>query len=110
MNEMMAKKSKIDQIMEISGHLTYIQASYVNGRIVGSASLMGTTRKLTFDFAPMSEFSKSEMAFLEIKRLYLDYLKDEEGKSRLQLEVLSDVDRRPQNDFNCLDTYGIFLA
>ena len=71
---------------------------------------MGTTRKMTFDFEPMKEFSKVEMAFLEIKRLYLDYQKDEEGRSRVQLEVLNDVDRRPQNDFNCLDTYGIFLA
>ena len=45
--------------------------------------MMGTTRKLTFDFEPMKEFSKVEMAWIEVKRLYLDYQKNEEGQKRI---------------------------
>ena len=45
--------------------------------------MMGTTRKLIFDFEPMKEFAKVEMAFLEVKRLFLDYYKDEEGRNRV---------------------------
>lgn len=49
------------------------------------------------------------MLFLELKRLFLEYRKDENGNYHIVLDVLSE-EEQPKNDFNLFDTRLIFLG
>ena len=107
----MMVKDHFQQFMDISGRNCYVSASFVNGRIIGFACMAVSIKKMDFDFEPMKTFKTRQMLFLELKRLYLDYRMDDNGKYKIAMKVLSEEEHmQPKNDFNLLDTRLDFLA
>ena len=106
----MMMKERVSQIMDISGQQCFVNASYQNGRVVGDVSLLYSSRKMSFEFEPLSMFAKKQLLFIEIKRLYLEYSKrGDEGKYVVDLGVIRQ-DEMLKNDFNLMDTRMIFLG
>ena len=48
--------------------------------------------------------------WLELKRLFLDYQRDENGKLGIVLDVIPEDEYGPKNDFNLLDTRTTYLG
>ena len=48
--------------------------------------------------------------WLELKRLFLDYQRDENGKLGIVLDVIPEDEYLPKNDFNLLDTHSTYLG
>ena len=48
--------------------------------------------------------------WLELKRLFLDYQRDENGKLGIVLDVIPEDEYLPKNDFNLLDTRTTYLG
>lgn len=94
---------------KISGHLCQVQAQYINGKVSGTVCLASSVKPLAFEFAPMFQFSKKQVIFIEIKRLFLDYCLDDKGKYSICVDVTPE-DENPRNDFNLLGTSLIFLG
>ena len=65
---------------------------------------------MEFDFQPLHALRTKQLIWLELKRLFLDYQRDENGKLGIVLDVISEDDYLPKNDFNLLDTRTTYLA
>ena len=92
-------------MMNISGLICEVIANYLNGVIVGQVNTQRTARQFKFEFAPMRNHSNKQIIFIEIKRLYFIY-----RDSELVLDVLTDEEIWPANDFNLLDSRMRCLA
>lgn len=67
-------------------------------------------RKMDFDFQPLNALRQKQILWLELKRLFLDYQRDENGKLRIVLDVIPEDEYLPKNDFSLLDTHTTYLG
>ena len=69
-------REKYQGMMNISGMNCYVNASFLNGNIVGTVSSLYKNKLYSFDFKPLSYLQKSMLLYVELKRLYFTYGKE----------------------------------
>ena len=107
---MMMIKDNFQEFFEISGRNCFMNANFINGRVVGHICLSTSTKKMEFDFMPLTALRTKQIIFLELKRLFLDYQRDKNGDFHIVLDVLPEEEYLPKNDFNLLDTRLSYLG
>ena len=107
---LMMIKEQFQDFYEISGRTCYINASFANGRVVGHICMAFNNRKMDFDFQPLNALRQKQILWLELKRLFLDYQRDENGKLGIVLDVIPEDEYLPKNDYNLLDTHSTYLG
>lgn len=110
MAEVLANKEQVDMLMDVSGQMCFVHARYQASMVTGYICKFDSSKQYNFEFQPLSEFKKKQMLYLELKRLYFDFRRNQvKDKYEMVLDFVREEDQ-PVNDFNLLDTHMIYLG
>jgi len=103
LSKLLTFKDSFSGVMNVSGQICRLSASYRMGNISGVLSLATSNKKLSFEFPPRIALRKKNLLYVELKRLFLEYKRSEKGFFKIVADALRE-DELTENDFNLLDT------